>query len=317
MPALPVANADSPSEECRRGAFLLEGTFRRLIFARTWSRNPSLRAAIDTLTKSDTMSYTMVMETVARKERDLRRREDLFLDRAHKLLLKRGYHGLTMDRIAKATGYSRGTIYQHFGCKEDIIVTLISRALDRRLVMLELAPTFLGRPRERMQAVGEAAELFARVYPGEVRLFHIANTEAIMQKASDETRHAMKACLQQSIAVLAGIVRDAMAQGDLELNGRATPEEITFNLWAISDGGYTVAASWPPPSELGIPDPFATVMNGCEALCDGYGWRPLSTEWDYEDTRKRVRRELFPAEAAKVSAYRHELTQCQETGLVC
>lgn len=122
------------------------------------------------------------VKTVLRKQRDLRHREDLFLDRARRLFLQRGYHGLTMDRIASATGYSRGTIYQHFTCKEEIIVSLVNRCMEQRLAMIERASTFSGRPRERMQAVGEAVELYARLHTEELRILYNGNTEAIVQK---------------------------------------------------------------------------------------------------------------------------------------
>ena len=31
-------------------------------------------------------------------------------------------------------------------------------------------------------------------------------------------------------------------------------------------------------------------------LLDGYGWRPLSGEWDYDATDKRIAEEVFSAE---------------------
>lgn len=239
------------------------------------------------------------METAERKRRDMRRREELFLDRARSVLLKHGYHGLTMDRIAKATGYSRGTIYQHFGCKEDIIVALVTRGMERRLAMMERCGAFRGRSRERMQVIGEAVELFTRLFPDDARILLLGNGEVIVQKASEKSLRGMRTCLERSMAVAAGIVRDAIAQGDLVLT-RATPEEVVFHLWAIAEGGYAVASSLTPPFEAWIPDPFAAVNNGYEALCDGYGWRPLSTEWDFEATRRRIRREIFPEESRRV-----------------
>jgi hypothetical protein len=27
---------------------------------------------------------------------------------------------------------------------------------------------------------------------------------------------------------------------------------------------------------------------------DGFGWRPLSSEWDYRSTMRRIHEELFP-----------------------
>ncbi len=34
------------------------------------------------------------------------------------MIVRDGYHGLSMDRIAEALEYSKGTIYQHFSCKK-------------------------------------------------------------------------------------------------------------------------------------------------------------------------------------------------------
>ena len=34
-------------------------------------------------------------------------------------------------------------------------------------------------------------------------------------------------------------------------------------------------------------------------LLDGYGWKPFSTEWDYEATQKRILDEVFADSLAK------------------
>ena len=239
------------------------------------------------------------MEIMERKQRDLRQREQLFLDKARALLFRKGYHGLTMDRIAKATGYSRGTIYQHFSCKQEMVIALVIQSMERREAMLERAATFRGRSRECMQAIGVAVELFAQVYFDDTLILHVGNGESIKQKAPEKSLFALKTALHRSMNIVTGIVRDAAAQGDLTLSPEIPPEEVMFNLWAITDGGHSVASRWSPPSELGIENPFDAVMKGCEMICDGYGWRPLSSEWDYEGTRERVRQEIFPEEYRK------------------
>ena len=241
------------------------------------------------------------MATLTPKQREVNEREGQFLEIARDLLFKRGYHGLTMDRIADATEYSKGTVYHHFRCKEEIIITLARRSLDRRLGLFERAATFRGRPRERMVAVGEAVEICTRLYPHDWMFFQIINAEAIIQKASDKLLYEMRASAHRCANVMTGIVRDGVAQGDLVLPPGTKPEELTFALWALTEGTYAVS-SWISPSEVGIADPYGTVMKNCDVLGDGYAWRPLSTEWDYAETRRRVRGEIFPGEARK--AYR-------------
>lgn len=206
-----------------------------------------------------------------------------------------------MDAIARLTGYSRGTIYLHFRCKEDLIIALVNRGLARRLDMVERASRFSGGTRERMQAIGEAANLFMLLYPDDARIFHVGDAEAIKQKASPALLSEYNAHLQRTMRVAVGIIREAIEAGDVHLNGRCTPEILTFNLWAITEEGHSPPSSWAPLPELGIPNPLDAVIDGCEKLCDGCGWRPLSTEWDYAETRRRVRKEIFPDESGMVS----------------
>lgn len=248
----------------------------------------------------DESSYNAGMAILTRKQREKRDREEQFLEIARRILIAGGYHGLTMDRIADASEYSKGTIYHHFTCKEEVIIALARRALERRLNMMERGATFSGRPRERMVAIGEAVELFARLNAQDARIFQIINAEAIIQKASAESFSAMKNAVFRGFHIMVGVIRDAIACGDVTPPPGVRPEDMTFALWALTDGGYTAASGWIPFHEVGIGAPFATAMQNCHVLGDGYGWKPLSSEWDYEATLRRVRAELFPEESAKV-----------------
>ena len=58
------------------------------------------------------------------KQREILEREKLFLEVARALFLRDGFHGVTIGRIARETGFSKGTIYQRFSCKEELIVEL-------------------------------------------------------------------------------------------------------------------------------------------------------------------------------------------------
>ncbi|MCP4642234.1 MAG: helix-turn-helix transcriptional regulator [bacterium] len=222
----------------------------------------------------------------------------MFLDIARELLVERGYHGLTMDRIADATEYSKGTIYQHFRCKEEVIVALAKRNLARRMAAIERSASFRGRPRERMVAIGEAMQIQALLYPADARVIQIINAEAITQKVTEKSLYEMRMYAIRGANIMVGIVRDALAQGDLVLDEATRPEELTFTLWALIDG-ISALTSWLPANEIGVTNPFSTVLRSCDALGDGYGWQPLSTEWDYNATRERVRDELFAEEARK------------------
>ena len=44
---------------------------------------------------------------------------------AHKLFLKKGYRGTTVDEIARAAGLTKGALYFHFHNKEDILFEMV------------------------------------------------------------------------------------------------------------------------------------------------------------------------------------------------
>ena len=53
-------------------------------------------------------------------------------------------------------------------------------------------------------------------------------------------------------------------------------------------------------SHLNIPavtDPMPVLVANSHVLLDGFGWKALSTEHDYDAARRRVFEEVFPAEA--------------------
>jgi len=239
------------------------------------------------------------METFTRKQREIREREQLILNVSRRMLLERGYLGMTMDRIAEEVEYSKGTIYQHFTCKEDILTALCIQTDIVVLEMFNRAATFQGRTRERMAAMGEAYELFFRLHPDHFRSAQVIVSASIQAKASPEKVEKLRGLENQCQGIFGGLVRDAIAQGDLKMSGALTPDDIYFGLWSLTFGAYSIMATGMQLEELGIEEPFSAVRKNCHAYLDGCKWRPLSSEWNYDETYERIRNEVFPDEYRK------------------
>ncbi len=235
--------------------------------------------------------------TVTRKQREIAQREDLILETARKMLLERGYLGLTMDRIAEEIEYSKGTVYQHFSSKEDLICALAAQTHERRGDLFESASTFLGRPRERIIAAGIAHSLLVALYPTHLQSEQIIHASSIAQKADTERIAALYSGNQRCFNVGVGIVRDAIAQGDLTLAEGMKPEELVFGLWSMTHGGHLLVSSAFDLEGMGIANPPKALRRNIHAVLDGYGWKPLSSEWDYEKTQQRILSEVFSEEA--------------------
>lgn len=59
--------------------------------------------------------------------------EDAVLESAERLFVKNGFHGTTVDDIARDAGLTKGAVYFHFRDKRDVLLALLKRAEDRVL----------------------------------------------------------------------------------------------------------------------------------------------------------------------------------------
>lgn len=235
------------------------------------------------------------MVTESRREREIRDREAQILDIARGQILTAGYLGLNMDRIAAEMEYSKGTIYQHFRNKEEILLALANDAQQQRIRMFEAAANWVGRPRERLCAIGAAAEAFLEQYPHFFMVEQLVRSVSIWEKTSPERRELMRHCEQRCMAIVVSIVRDGITQGDLTLPPEVTPEDVVFGCWSMNWGGMIIATTSDSLADIGIAHPGLSLHHNMSALLDGYDWRPLSTEYDYTTHVQRVKQNLFPA----------------------
>ena len=235
------------------------------------------------------------MATTDRKQREVQRRELQLLEVARQMLIAHGYAGLSMDRLAEATEYSKGTIYQHFSTKEDLVMALAAQSMERRESLFERVAHFNGRPRERMQGIGIADELFARLYPHSFRSELIIKMADLEDRCSPERRHALRAHEDRCTGMARGFIADAIKQGDL---APSTPvPSVMFAIMAVAIGTHTITSNFRPLlAQTGVLNPFSALRDSVEVLLDGFGWRPLSSEWDYAGTYQRIAQEIFPDE---------------------
>jgi TetR/AcrR family transcriptional regulator, fatty acid metabolism regulator protein len=71
------------------------------------------------------------------KEKQRQERAALILQAAEEVLAEKGYHDTSMDEIAARVGVAKGTLYQHFPSKEDLIFALFERELEMSLHTIE------------------------------------------------------------------------------------------------------------------------------------------------------------------------------------
>ena len=234
------------------------------------------------------------MGTAERKARERQERQRLILDTAHVILVEHGYLGLTVDRIAEAIEYSKGTVYQHFTSKEEIVVALANRLHQDFLPVLASALAYPGRPRERLYAGMVLLILMYANHP-ELALFESIGIEpSIWSKASDEERESQRGVIDAYYRNTQSLVTEAVEKGDFHAPDWQV-SEILMSLWSVAFGNRLLTfqlsqthkgANWLPDGYFD----YTTRIVG--AFLDGIGWRPLAADRNYGEIERWVKTDL-------------------------
>lgn len=223
------------------------------------------------------------------KQKEIRAREAHFISVAREFLLREGYQGVSISRVAEETGFSKGTVYQSFATKESLIVALGMQCRGKLLKTLQKAVAFPGRTRERMVAIGEAMIFYSKYHQDDQRILKLIDSETILERVPEKQKEKMQAYDIQMFQTVMEVIDDAVSDGDLTLREDNSAQGLAFTLWAMIDGSFAAIIGGAPLTELGIDNPTADVVRNTHYMFDAYGWRPLSGEYDYEATALRVR----------------------------
>jgi len=238
------------------------------------------------------------MPVVSRKQKEIADRHDLLLDIAYSIFTTEGYQQLNMNKIAETAEYSKGTVYQHFHCKEEVLVQLCNRCMRGLGELFNRACSIEGNHRERMVAIFVAHALWAELEPKNQDLIQTLCADGVKDKisaASLAEHTALEASLLNQIAT---IVNDALLCGELPKLNQFSQQELVFGLWSLAYGGRALQSLDLPLAELGISNPQHALFTTVSAILDGINWQPLSTEFDYAATLQRIQHEVFSAEVA-------------------
>jgi AcrR family transcriptional regulator len=239
------------------------------------------------------------MGTKERRQREVAEREQLFIDKARDLVCQQGLLQLQMARLADECDYATGTLYQHFGSKEDLVVALLTDRVEQRSELFRRAAEWDARPRDRIFAVAAADTLFVQRNPEYFRIAQLALTEVVWSAASVARRHEYLAKMKPIGDIVVGIVRDGVAAGDLELEGGATVEEAALGVWTLVCGTHNLVHAEGFLESFEVREPYRLMGRNIHRLLNGLEWRPLFDVADaeaYDRYWERLSNELFSAE---------------------
>ena len=241
------------------------------------------------------------LDTLPRKQREFQQREQLILDTAQAMLHEHGYAQLTMDRIAEAVEYSKGTIYNHFSSKEDLVCSLCCRCVSNLIELFRRAYDYPGTTRERFAAIGIAYSLYHQLNPLDAQNIQIVKSNAVREKLSPEKLQEMSALEHEITQLCMNLVNEAVAAGEIAHAGNRTADTIVFGFWSMLYGGMLLAQSDIPLEDLGFSPVTMMLWNNSQRLMDAWGWRPLSASFDTDALFTDLCSALFAEEICRLT----------------
>jgi AcrR family transcriptional regulator len=106
-------------------------------------------------------------KALPRKEREKLNRKMEILEAAINLFASKGFHNTTLDEIASASEFGKGTLYNYFSSKEEIIKSIIEDVISINLEALKIVDSSTSTFRE-----------FISSYTRSIFEFHLNNPNA-------------------------------------------------------------------------------------------------------------------------------------------
>ncbi len=158
------------------------------------------------------------------KERQRQEREELILQALEDILLEKEYQDASMDEIAARVGIAKGTLYLHFARKEDLVVALVEREMQRFLGVIEDATASSTTARATLEAILRAMHTGLRGKRFQLLSALVENMDSRKQLLEKKDKlHSSKERISYAITQL---LEQGKAVGEFD---RAMPTEVMLN----------------------------------------------------------------------------------------
>ncbi len=200
-------------------------------------------------------------------------REHEILNEALKLIAEQGIAFLTIDKLVQRVNYSKGTIYNHFSSKEDLLAALCNRHLEELIGLFSRSVAVDTSARKKMTGIGFAYMLSVLLSPQYFSLVMNAKTE-LFDKASSARREQHEQLDSTLLGIVSEVIAQAIAGKELVLAGAADIQQVAFALWSMSFGtiGLLLNGEKSCSTTTGMMLESCVIAHG-NIVMDGLGWR--------------------------------------------
>lgn len=167
------------------------------------------------------------MKEISRREREKQAREEDILDAAERIFGSQGVDAASMDEIARAADFTRKTLYQHFGSKDELLCAVLLRGFRRILDCMRSGVGGSPNGFDRIKAIGNVYYAFYREHTDFFRLINYSSRMKAVgrEEQKSEFDRIDRELFQAMAKALADGKADGSIRGDVDV-AMATPSII-------------------------------------------------------------------------------------------
>jgi len=157
-------------------------------------------------------------------------RKDQILDAASKVFVEKGVHESRMDDIGKTSGLSKGALYWYFKSKDEILLAIFDRLLQREFINLSKLSETEGSSREKLlfftERTIEDVNRILRLMPIAYEFISLAFRQKFIQDA-------FKQYLNTYINILVPVLKQGVDSGEFR---PINPLDVAISIGAVIEG---------------------------------------------------------------------------------
>lgn len=148
------------------------------------------------------------------KEKQRQERETLILEAAEEVLMEKGYYETSMDEIAARVGIAKGTVYLHFPSKEDLVVAIFQRDMERLLQLIKTTIASSLTPRAKAEIILE--QLYGSLFTRRMQLFYSISNFAELKQNIVEKKACVRDLWDEISADITSLLEEGKAAGEFD-----------------------------------------------------------------------------------------------------
>jgi len=229
---------------------------------------------------------------LSRKQRELADRHSLFLSIAREKVHSYGFHALTMEQVAEQAEYSKGTLYQHFCCKEELLIQLSIQALEQMHRLAVQATEYDGSNREKLIAFIVAHECWQNVLHCDVQMLQNIHNDSVLEKVPAVSLEKYQSLEFKIIDLACNIFQRCIDNNELS-NIQFKAIELVYGLWSMCYGGQLLRSYKLPLKQMGMENPGSSIINLAQLMLDGLQLQPSMSHQQTHLLVKNLESEYF------------------------